>query len=95
MLVYPQTKGMNKRETGRRKKTGIPAMRVLLQCAPAAIADVHAIVEACDNLAVVRTLEPEMAVVELIATPDTFADTLEVAKGLERMVGARILHPRR
>ena len=70
------------------------AKRILLQCRPPVIADVHAIVEACDNLAVVRTLEPEMAVVELIATPDTFADTLELAKSLARMVGAQILHPR-
>lgn len=72
----------------------IEARRVLLQCAPAAIAEIHGIVEGCGHLAVVRTLEPEISVVELIATPDTIGETLELARYMEGALGARILHPR-
>lgn len=76
------------------KSESTRAQRILLRCAPAVIADVHAIVEACDNVAVVRTLDPEQSVVEIIATPDTFADALGLAHSLERLLGAEILHPR-
>lgn len=69
------------------------ARRVILKCDPAVIADVHAVVESWDYLAVVRTLEPDMGIVELIATRDTFDDTLEHSKNLVRMLGAEILHP--
>lgn len=72
----------------------VDARRVLMRCPPSAIADVHAIVETCDYLAVVRTLEPEAAVIELIATPDTIDDTLDIARLIERRLGAEILHPR-
>ncbi|MBI3794744.1 MAG: DUF4911 domain-containing protein [Nitrospinae bacterium] len=69
------------------------ARRVILKCDPPLIADVHAIVESYDYLAVVRTLEPDMGIVELIATQDTFAETLELCKNLEKSIGAEILHP--
>lgn len=70
------------------------ARRVIMLCPPSTIADVHAIVESCEYLAVVRTLEPEAAVIELIATPDTIDDTLDIARLIERRLGAEILHPR-
>lgn len=67
--------------------------RVIIQCDPAVIADVHSVVESCDYVAVVRTLEPDMGILELIATTDTFQDALVVAKSLEKLLGAKILHP--
>lgn len=70
------------------------ARRVLMRCAPFTIAEIHGIVEGCGHLAVVRTLEPDIAVVELIATRDTFGETLELARYMERTLGAAILHPR-
>ncbi len=65
-----------------------------MRCPPSAIADVHAIVESCEYLAVVRTLEPEAAVIELIATPDTIDDAMDIAHVIERRLDAEILHPR-
>jgi len=71
------------------------AKRVILKCDPALIADVHSIVESRDYVAVVRTLEPDMGIVELIATRDTFEEAVEICKRLERQIGAIILHPAR
>jgi hypothetical protein len=70
------------------------AKRVILKCDPALIADVHSIVESCFYIAVVRTLEPDMGIVELISSCDTFEDTLKVSKSLQKLIGAEILHPR-
>jgi hypothetical protein len=69
------------------------AKRVILKCDPVVIADMHAVVESWDYLAVVRTLEPDMGIVELIATRDTYEDTLELSKCLKKLLGAEILHP--
>ncbi len=77
-----------------RPRYTVEARRVIMRCPPSAIADVHAIVESCEYLAVVRTLEPEAAVIELIATPDTIDDTLDLARVIERRLDAEILHPR-
>ncbi len=71
----------------------VQAKRIILKLAPAAITDVHGIVEACDYLAIVRTLEPDSAIIEIITTPDTFADSMELARIMERRLGAEILHP--
>lgn len=80
-------KGLDKRKES-------VAKRVLIQVDSAVIADVHAIVESCDYVAVVRTLEPDAGILELIATCDTFDAAIEVSKSLERLLGAKILHPR-
>jgi hypothetical protein len=69
------------------------ARRVIIKCDTSVIADVHAVVESCDYLAVVRTLEPDMGILELIATPDTYAETLELSQSLVNLLGAEILHP--
>ena len=69
------------------------AKRVIIQCDPAVIADVHSVVESCDHVAVVRTLEPDMGILELIATVDTFQDALDVAKSMKKLLGVKILHP--
>ena len=71
----------------------VQAKRIILKLAPAAITDVHGIVEAYDYLAVVRTLEPDTAIIEIVATPDTFGQTLELARVMEKRIGAEILHP--
>lgn len=71
----------------------VQAKRIILKLAPAAITDVHGIVEAYDYFAVVRTLEPETAIIEIVATPDTFEQTLELARIMEKRIGAEILHP--
>jgi len=69
----------------------VRAKRILLKVEPAKITGLHALVEACDYLAVVRTLDPEIAVVEMIATPDTVEKSLELARFFERRLGAEIL----
>jgi len=69
----------------------VRAKRILLKVEPAKITVLHALVEACDYLAVVRTLDPEIAVVEMIATPDTVGKSLELARFFERRMGAEIL----
>ena len=71
----------------------VNAKLIIMKVAPGSITDVHGIMEAFDYLAIVRTLEPETAIVEIIATPDTFAETYEVARVLERRLSAQILHP--
>ncbi len=71
----------------------IPARRVILKADPQHIADIHSIVESCDNIAIVRTLDPEIAVVELIATPDTFDEAMEISRAIENLLGAEIVHP--
>jgi hypothetical protein len=75
------------------KRKEFASKRVIIQCDPALIADVHTVVESCDYLAVVRTLEPDMGILELIATTDTFQDALAVSRSLEKLLGAKILHP--
>lgn len=72
----------------------VNAKLIIMKIAPESITDAHGIMEAFDYLAIVRTLEPETAIVEIIATPDTFAETLEIARVMERRLGAEILHPR-
>ena len=72
----------------------VNAKLIIMKVAPESITDVHGIMEACDYLAIVRTLEPEAAIVEIIATPDTFAESFEIARVMERRLGAEILHPR-
>ena len=72
----------------------VNAKLIIMKIAPESITDVHGIMEAFDYFAIVRTLEPETAIVEIIATPDTFAETLEIARVMERRLGAEILHPR-
>lgn len=64
-----------------------------MKIAPEAITDVHGIIEACDYLAIVRTLEPDTAIIEIVTTPDTFTASLEIARVMERRLGAEILHP--
>ena len=71
----------------------VNAKLIIMKIAPESITDVHGIMEACDYLAIVRTLEAEAAIVEIIATPDTFAESLEIARVMERRLGAEILHP--
>ena len=71
----------------------VNAKLIIMKIAPESITDVHGIMEACDYLAIVRTLEPETAIVEIIATPDTFAESYEIARVMERRLGAEILHP--
>ena len=72
----------------------VNAKLIIMKIAPESITDVHGIMEAFDYLAIVRTLEPETAIVEIIATPDTFAETYEVARVMEQRLSAQILHPR-
>ena len=72
----------------------VNAKLIIMKVAPGSITDVHGIMEAFDYLAIVRTLEPETAIVEIIATPDTFAESYEVARVMERRLSAEILHPR-
>lgn len=67
--------------------------RIIVKIPPENIMDAHNIVEACDFLAVVRTLEPDIAIVELLATPDTFEDSLKISQMMEKLLGAEILHP--
>ncbi len=69
----------------------VKAKTVLLKVKPAQITEIHTTLEACDYFAVVRTLDPEIAMVELIATPDTLGKTLELAKMFEKLLGAEIL----
>ncbi len=69
----------------------VRAKRILLKVEPARITDLHTLVESCDYLAVVRTLDPEIAVVEMIATPDTLETSLELARSFARRLGAEIL----
>lgn len=71
----------------------VQAKRIILKLAPPAITDVHGIVEAYDYLAVVRTLDPDTAIIEIVTTPDTFEQTLELARIMEKRIGAEILHP--
>lgn len=71
----------------------VNAKLIIMKVPPESITDVHGIMEAFDYLAIVRTLEPETAIVEIIATPDTFAETFEIARVMERRLGAEILHP--
>ncbi len=71
----------------------IPVKRIIIKIPPKNIMDAHNIVEACDFLAVVRTLEPDSAIVELLATPDTFKDSMKISRMMEKLLGAEILHP--
>jgi len=71
----------------------IPVKRIIMKVPPEKIMDAHNIVEACDFLAVVRTIEPDSAIVEMLATPDTFEDSLEISRMMEKLLGAEILHP--
>jgi len=70
------------------------AKRVLVKVPVESITDVHGIVEACDYLAVVRTLEPDAGIVEMVGTPDTYDEMMRIARVLERKLNAEILHPR-
>lgn len=76
-----------------KRKINFSAKRILVKADPEKIAEIHGIIEACDYLAVVRTLDPDISVVELITTHDTFEDTLKVARVMEKLLGVEVIHP--
>lgn len=71
----------------------VPAKKILLKIAPSLVTEIQTIIEACDGLAIVRALDPDIAVVELLTTDDTYEKTLKLARSLEEPLDAELLVP--
>jgi len=65
--------------------------RILLKINPALITELHGVVEACDYIAIVRTLDPDIAVVELLGTNDTYKLMRGLTNQLQKTFNADIL----
>jgi len=68
------------------------ATRVLLRVEPARIVDLHALLEGYDDLAVLRTLDPAAAIVEVFVSPGAEGEfeLLRQALGREGLPTARV-----
>lgn len=69
------------------------AQRILLKVPRRLITEVHSLVEECDYIAIVRTLDPEAGILEFIATEDTFDIAMKLSRYFVSSLGAEILHP--
>lgn len=58
------------------------ATRVVLRLAPAQIVELHAIVEGYDDLALLRTLDPAEALVEVFVSPGSEGEFESLRRGL-------------
>jgi hypothetical protein len=69
------------------------AKRILLKVPTRLITYVHSLVEECDYIAIVRTLDPDGGIVEFIATEDTFETAMKLSRYFVSELEGEILHP--
>ena len=69
------------------------AKRILIKVPTRVITVVHSLVEECDYIAIVRAIDPELGIVELIATEDTFDSAMKLSRYFVSSLGAEILNP--
>lgn len=69
------------------------AERIILKIPPHLITVVHSLVEECDYIAIIRTLDPDAGIVEFIATRDTFDTAMELSRYFVSELEGEILHP--
>ena len=67
------------------------ARRILIKAPAEKITEIHSLVEECDNLAILRTLDPDLGIMEMIATEGTAEDALSLAAYFERALEAEVL----
>lgn len=69
------------------------AERIILKIPSHLITVVHSLVEECDYIAIIRTLDPDAGIVEFIATRDTFDTAMELSRYFVSELEGEILHP--
>ncbi|MDH5543716.1 MAG: DUF4911 domain-containing protein [Nitrospinota bacterium] len=73
------------------KTPAVASRRIIVKVERALMSDLHSLVEEVDHLAIVRTLDPDLGIVELIATEDTYADALKLCTYFVESLNAEIL----
>ena len=73
------------------KTPPVTSRRIIVKIERRLMSDLHSLVEEVDHIAIVRTLDPDLGIVELIATEDTYERALMLAEYFKSSMGAEIL----